>query len=141
MSRRATERNPFWTGRDNAAVQDALSRKCGMCGANVGEDCNSIIDGGPLPGRIVHHYRVGRHRLVVQRGRGLDLAVEAAFGGRIEPDPTQGGERLMPRIRTIKPEFWDSPDTAAADLRTRLLYIAMWNWADDYGIGDATRFG
>ncbi|ETB44369.1 hypothetical protein [Mycobacterium timonense] len=44
----------------------------------------------------------------------------------------------MPRIRTIKPEFWDSPDTAAADLRTRLLYIAMWNWADDYGIGDAT---
>jgi hypothetical protein len=44
----------------------------------------------------------------------------------------------MPRIRTIKPEFWDSPDTAKAGLRTRLLYIAMWNWADDYGIGDAT---
>ncbi|WP_280475466.1 hypothetical protein [Nocardia asiatica] len=44
----------------------------------------------------------------------------------------------MPRIRTIKPEFWDSPDTATADLRTRLLFIAMWNWADDYGIGDAT---
>ena len=45
----------------------------------------------------------------------------------------------MPRIRTIKPEFWDSPDTARASLRTRLLYIAMWNWADDYGIGDATQ--
>ncbi|GFG74742.1 zinc finger domain-containing protein [Mycobacterium botniense] len=59
MSRRAAERNPFWTGRVVAAVQDALSRKCGMCGANVGEDCNSIIDGGPLPGRIVHRYRVG----------------------------------------------------------------------------------
>lgn len=44
----------------------------------------------------------------------------------------------MPRIRTIKPDFWDSPDTTAASLRTRLLYIAMWNWADDYGIGDAT---
>lgn len=44
----------------------------------------------------------------------------------------------MPRIRTIKPDFWDSQDTAAADLRTRLLFIAMWNWADDYGIGDAT---
>lgn len=42
----------------------------------------------------------------------------------------------MARIRSIKPEFWDSADTAAADLRTRLLYIAMWNWADDYGIGD-----
>lgn len=42
----------------------------------------------------------------------------------------------MPRIRSIKPDFWDSADTASADLRTRLLYIAMWNWADDYGIGD-----
>src|SRR5690242_1850141 len=42
----------------------------------------------------------------------------------------------MPRIRTIKPDFWDSADTTAASLRVRLLYIAMWNWADDYGIGD-----
>lgn len=44
----------------------------------------------------------------------------------------------MARIRTIKPEFWDSEDTASASLRARLLYIAMWNMADDYGIGDAT---
>jgi hypothetical protein len=43
----------------------------------------------------------------------------------------------MARIRSIKPEFWDSPDTLAATLRGRLLYIAMWNWADDFGIGDA----
>lgn len=43
----------------------------------------------------------------------------------------------MARIRTIKPEFWDSPDTARASLRARLLYIAMWNWADDWGIGSA----
>ena len=42
------------------------------------------------------------------------------------------------RIRTIKPEFWDSGDTARATLRARLLYIAMWNYADDYGIGDAS---
>ena len=42
----------------------------------------------------------------------------------------------MARIRTIKPEFWDSPDTAKASLRARLLYISMWNLADDYGIGD-----
>lgn len=42
----------------------------------------------------------------------------------------------MARIRSIKPDFWDSADTAQASLRTRLLYIAMWNWADDYGIGD-----
>jgi hypothetical protein len=43
----------------------------------------------------------------------------------------------MARIRTIKPEFWDSPDTAGASFRTRLFYIAMWNWADDYGVGTA----
>lgn len=43
----------------------------------------------------------------------------------------------MARIRTVKPEFWDSPGTAKASLRARLLYIAMWNWADDWGIGDA----
>ncbi len=42
----------------------------------------------------------------------------------------------MARIRSIKPEFWDSPDTAKASLRARLLYISMWNLADDYGIGD-----
>ncbi|MGH3504652.1 MAG: hypothetical protein ACRDQA_27715 [Nocardioidaceae bacterium] len=43
----------------------------------------------------------------------------------------------MARIRTIKPEFWDSPDTARASLAARLLYIAMWNWADDWGVGSA----
>jgi len=43
----------------------------------------------------------------------------------------------MARIRSVKPEFWDSPDTARASLRCRLFYIAMWNWADDWGIGDA----
>ena len=43
----------------------------------------------------------------------------------------------MARIRTIKPEFWDSPDTARASFAARLLYIAMWNWADDYGVGTA----
>lgn len=44
----------------------------------------------------------------------------------------------MARIRTIKPEFWSSPDTAAcADPWERLLYIAMWNWADDCGRGTA----
>lgn len=41
----------------------------------------------------------------------------------------------MPRIRTIKPEFWSSPDTAEASLIARLTYIGMWNWADDYGRG------
>src|SRR5690625_4396904 len=43
----------------------------------------------------------------------------------------------MARIRTIKPEFWDSPSTARASAVARLAYIAMWNWADDYGRGTA----
>jgi len=43
----------------------------------------------------------------------------------------------MARIRTIKPEFWSSPDTARATPLARLLYIAMWTWADDYGVGTA----
>lgn len=43
----------------------------------------------------------------------------------------------MPRMRTVKPEFWDSPSTAKADLAVRLTYIAMWNWADDSGRGTA----
>jgi hypothetical protein len=40
----------------------------------------------------------------------------------------------VPRIRSIKPEFWDSPSTASASVRVRLLFIAMWNWADDHGV-------
>ena len=44
----------------------------------------------------------------------------------------------MARIRTIKPEFWDSPGTAQASFRARLFFIAMWNWADDWGVGLAT---
>ena len=43
----------------------------------------------------------------------------------------------MARIRTIKPEFWDSPDTAKAGPWSRLLFIALWNWADDFGRGTA----
>lgn len=43
----------------------------------------------------------------------------------------------MPRIRTIKPEFWDSPSTANAGPWARLAFIALWNWADDFGRGTA----
>lgn len=42
----------------------------------------------------------------------------------------------MPRIRTIKPEFFISPDTASVSHTARLLYIAMWCMADDYGKGE-----
>lgn len=41
----------------------------------------------------------------------------------------------MPRIRTIKPEFWSSPGIEDTSPWTRLLFIAMWNWADDAGRG------
>lgn len=43
----------------------------------------------------------------------------------------------MARMRTLKPEFWDSPSTAQASLAARLLFLAMWNWADDSGRGTA----
>ena len=41
------------------------------------------------------------------------------------------------RIRSIKPEFFDSPSTAEASPWARLLYIAMWCMADDWGVGQA----
>lgn len=39
------------------------------------------------------------------------------------------------RIRTIKPEFFDSPHTAKASAVVRLAYIGLWCWADDTGRG------
>lgn len=43
------------TDRADPRVVDALARKCG-CGAAPGVDCE--FNGKPLPGRIVHHYRI-----------------------------------------------------------------------------------
>lgn len=42
----------------------------------------------------------------------------------------------MARIRTIKPEFWRSPDIMQLDHFQRLLYIGLWNLADDEGRGE-----
>lgn len=39
------------------------------------------------------------------------------------------------RIRTIKPEFWRSEDIAALDWPTRLLFIGLWSYVDDNGVG------
>lgn len=47
----------------------------------------------------------------------------------------------MARIRTFKPEFFRSPDTAKASPRARLLYMAMWSWADDEGVGETNIYG
>lgn len=39
------------------------------------------------------------------------------------------------RIRTIKPEFWRSSDIAALSLEDRLLFIGLWSYVDDNGVG------
>lgn len=43
----------------------------------------------------------------------------------------------MPRIRAMKPELWSSPGMKGLDPYARLLFMAMWNWADDAGRGSA----
>lgn len=37
------------------------------------------------------------------------------------------------RIRSIKPEFWRSPDIAQLGVFTRLLFIGLWSYVDDHG--------
>lgn len=39
----------------------------------------------------------------------------------------------MARIRTIKPDFWTDPGITALSMAARLLFIGMWNFADDKG--------
>ena len=39
----------------------------------------------------------------------------------------------MARIRTIKPEFWTDETVTECSLTTRLLFIGIWNFADDNG--------
>lgn len=42
----------------------------------------------------------------------------------------------MPRIRTIKPEFWVDEKVVELDPWARLLFIGLWNFADDQGFID-----
>lgn len=39
------------------------------------------------------------------------------------------------RIRSIRPEFWQSEDVAAMDWHTRLIFIGLWSYVDDNGVG------
>jgi hypothetical protein len=39
----------------------------------------------------------------------------------------------MARIRSIKPEFWTSENVMECSLQTRLFFIGLWNFCDDYG--------
>jgi hypothetical protein len=40
----------------------------------------------------------------------------------------------MARIRTVKPEFWTSDQIVECSPIARLLFIGMWNFADDRGV-------
>ncbi|MFC8182428.1 hypothetical protein ACFULT_26450 [Rhodococcus sp. NPDC057297] len=39
------------------------------------------------------------------------------------------------RIRSIKPEFWRSDDITDLDIEDRLLFIGLWSYVDDNGVG------
>lgn len=39
------------------------------------------------------------------------------------------------RIRSIKPDFWRSDDITALDWETRLLFVGLWSYVDDNGVG------
>jgi len=39
----------------------------------------------------------------------------------------------VPRIRSIKPEFWSDETTGSLSDRAKLLYMGMWNYSDDEG--------
>ena len=46
----------------------------------------------------------------------------------------------MARIRTIKPEYWTSVQVVECSMPARLLFIGLWNFADDAGrIRDVPR--
>lgn len=40
------------------------------------------------------------------------------------------------RIRSIKPEFWRSQDVSRLAIEDRLLFIGLWSYVDDNGVGE-----
>ena len=40
----------------------------------------------------------------------------------------------MPRIRSIKPEFWTDPKLGRVSRDARMLYIGSWTFCDDFGV-------
>lgn len=40
------------------------------------------------------------------------------------------------RIRSIKPEFWRSQDISRLEIEDRLLFIGLWSYVDDNGVGE-----
>lgn len=45
----------------------------------------------------------------------------------------------MPRIRTIKPDFWNDEKLGQEPEAIMLTYIGLWNFSDDYGIVKANH--
>lgn len=41
----------------------------------------------------------------------------------------------MARIRSIKPDFWESEDTSTLPIASALVYAGLWNYSDDEGRG------
>src|SRR4030065_361605 len=64
------------------------------------------------------------HSLLSPSGRVSKRAREAAT--------KRGGGRVA-RIRTIKPEFWTDDKVVQVSFPARLLFIGLWNFADDSG--------
>ena len=48
--------------------------------------------------------------------------------------PVRHDEDHVPRIRSLKPEFWTDPDIGDLTDRAKLLFLATWNHADDNGV-------
>src|SRR3990167_610238 len=45
----------------------------------------------------------------------------------------------MSRIRTIKPDFWTDEKIVRLPFEARLLFIGLWNFADDSGAVDLSH--
>lgn len=43
--------------------------------------------------------------------------------------------RVGMRIRSIKPEYWRSRSISCLSLEDRLLFIGLWSYVDDNGVG------
>jgi hypothetical protein len=48
-----------WSDPQDTVVARCLTVKCGLCKALPGVYCRAL-DGGPLPGRLVHHFRLDK---------------------------------------------------------------------------------
>ena len=44
----------------------------------------------------------------------------------------------MARLRSIKYEFWSSPQVVSCSLPARLLFVGLWNFCDDNGVHAAS---